>query len=86
MLLSSTRIVPHDCLLLGTFVDTLQHEVHLRSQHVYVLDGVHAPLAWLEAIVALALVGDHLLDQLLCSRYGQREESSTCSSVNMVAG
>ena len=51
----------HLSLILGLILKFLE-EINLLSEHVGLLDGVHASLAWLEAIIAPTLVGHHLLD------------------------
>ena len=50
-------------LILGIILKFLEEEINLHSEHVSLLDGVHTSLARLEAIIALTLVGNHLLDQ-----------------------
>ena len=49
-------------LILGIVLKFLEEEINLRSEHVGLLDGVHASLAWLEVITTPTLVGHHLLD------------------------
>ena len=43
-------------------VKLLEEEINFHSEHVGLLDGVHASLSWLETIIAPTLVGHHLLD------------------------
>ena len=50
-------------IILGIILKFFEEEINLHSEHVGFLDGVHASLAWLEAIIAPTLVGHHLLDQ-----------------------
>ena len=50
-------------IILGIILNFLEDEINHHSEHVGLLDGVHTSLAWLEAIIALALDGNHLLDQ-----------------------
>ena len=52
----------HLSLILGMTLELLEEEINFYSEHVGLLDGVHASLAWLEAIIAPTLVGHHLLD------------------------
>ena len=52
----------HLSLILGLILEFLEEEINRPSEHVSLLDGVHASLAWLEAIIAPTLVGHHLLD------------------------
>ena len=52
----------HLSLVLGIILEFLEEEINLHSEHVGLLDGVHASLSWLEAIIAPTLVGHHLLN------------------------
>ena len=52
----------HLSLILGIILKFLEEEINLHSEHVGLLDGVHASLARLEAIIAPTLVRHHLLD------------------------
>ena len=84
------RIQGLDCLhlslVLRIILKFLEEEINLRSEHVRLLDGAHAPLAWLESFISPILVGHHLLDQSSGSFNGQREEGSTRSSIHMITG
>ena len=53
----------HLSLILGIILKFLEEEINLHSEHVSLLDGVHASLAWLEKIITPTLVGQNLLDQ-----------------------
>ena len=53
----------HLSLILGIILKFLEEEINLHSEHIGLPDEVHASLAWLEAIIAPTLVGNHLLDQ-----------------------
>jgi hypothetical protein len=52
-------------LVLESFLEVLEEEVELCVEHVHLLHGVHAPLAWLEMFFVPNLVSHHLLDQSL---------------------
>ena len=52
----------HLSLILGIILEFLEEEINLHSEHIGLLDGVHASLVRLEAIIVPTLVGHHLLD------------------------
>ena len=52
----------HLSLVLGIILKLLEEEIDFYSEHVSLLDGVHASLTWLETIIAPILVGHHLLN------------------------
>ena len=52
----------HLSLILGIILEFLEEEINLHSEHVGLLDRVHASLARLEEIIAPTMVGHHLLD------------------------
>ena len=52
----------HLSLILGVILKFLEEEINLHSEHIGLLEGVHASLAWLETIIAPTLVGHHLLN------------------------
>ena len=52
----------HLSLIFGIILKFLEEEINLHSEHVSFLDSMHAPLTWLESIIAPSLVGHHLLN------------------------
>ena len=52
----------HLSLVLGIILELLEEEINFHSEHVGLLDGVHASLMWLDTIIAPTLVGLHFLD------------------------
>ena len=52
----------HLSLVLRIILELLEEEIYFHSEHVSLLDGVHASLTWLETIIAPTLVGHYLLD------------------------
>jgi len=57
-------------LVLGIIVNFLEEEINFRNERVRFLDGVHAPLVWLESFITPPFVGHHLLDQSYSSLNG----------------
>ena len=70
-------------LLFAPFLHFLDEEVQLCSNHIRLLDGMHALRTGLESFIGPPLIGDHLLDQCFGFGYGQVEEGSSSSSINI---
>ena len=52
--------------LFAPFLHFLDEEVQLCSNHIRLLDGMHALRTGLESFIGPPLIGDHLLDQFFC--------------------
>ena len=49
-------------LVLVIILNFLKEEINLHSEHIRLLEGVHALLTWLELVIAPPLVVYHLLN------------------------
>ena len=67
----------------GPFAEMLQQEVQFGNDHIRLLDDMRALGARLESFIAPPLIGDHLLDQCFGFGYGQVEEGSSSSGINI---
>ena len=70
-------------LLFAPFLHLLDEEVQLCSNYIRLFDSMHALCAGLESFIAPPLVGGHFLDQCFGFGYGQVEEGSSSSGINI---